>query len=410
MDVVTLGELRERVIDEMIKRNYTLRTIQMFRNNCNHLERYVEERGLPQRFNEEIGAAYLKDTFGYDESTEKEGLSTYARSNINMIRKLGECKLFGTFHSEILSWTAGYEWANCDKAYVEAFIDYERELGKSENTIKTRRHSLRYFYEFLSARGIFGASEVTGQVLSEFIRSREGNSHNYVCNLLTGLKLYFRYLYHQGYVANDHEQLIPVMRSRKNVNVPALWSKDELCQLLSSIDRSNPAGKRDYAILLLAVQLGIRISDIAALKLSNLDFDKKTIGFVQQKTEKTVVYPMLDDVGWALIDWLRYGRAKVNNPYLFLTCFGIPTEFADGTALGRILRRRMWSSGIRKEAKNTTAGMHSLRHAFARRLVENDIGLYDVVSIMGHQNTNATSKYAKTDITGLRECALSIGE
>jgi integrase len=226
--------------------------------------------------------------------------------------------------------------------------------------------------------------------------------------MLAALKLYFRFLHHQCHRENL-EQLVPAIRRRQNANVPALWSEDELQQLLTSIDRGNPTGKRDYAILLLAVQLGVRVSDIAALKLSDLSFDRKTIGFTQQKTEKTVVYPMLDDVGWAIIDWLRYGRPKIENPYVFLTCTGTPMEFSDGTALGRILRRRMQLSGIRKEAKNTTSGMHSLRHALARRLVENDTGLYDVVSIMGHRNSNATSKYTRTDINGLRECALAIG-
>ena len=250
---------------------------------------------------------------------------------------------------------------------------------------------------------------MTGEIISEYVCSRNGNSRNYICTLLAGLKLYFRFLYLKGYCSEELEKLMPIVRSRRNLNVPALWSEDELQQLLTSIDRSNPAGKRDYAILLLAVQLGIRTSDLAALRLEHLNWKRKTIEFIQHKTDKSVVYPMLNDVGWAIIDYIRYGRAGIENPYVFLTCNGIPVEFADGDAIGGILHRRMKLSGIRKEAKNTTKGMHSLRHALARRLVENDTEIHDVVSIMGHRNTNSTSKYARTDIKGLRECALSIG-
>ena len=408
-NITTLNELRDNVIQEMKRRNYTLAVIRRFRYNCNRFERYMQDRGLQPNFSEAVGAAYLKDTFGYDDQTKPGQLKAYALSNVSTIKKLGEYRLFRTFHSEGMPWTVSYEWAGEDKKYTKLFIDREGEYGKSKNTITSRRHALRYFYEFICTLGKYSAKEVNGQILSDYVRSRKENSHNYLCNLLTGLKLYFRFLYQQGYCVENIELMIPVINRRQNVNVPALWSEDELHQLLTSIDRSNPAGKRDYAILLLTVQLGIRVSDIAALKLSSLDFSLKIIKFIQQKTEKTVVYPMLDDVGWALIDWLRYGRAISENQYVFLTCHSIPMEFADGAAIGRILNKRMKLSGIRKEAKNVTAGMHSIRHALARRLVEKDIGLNDVVSIMGHRNTNATSKYVRTDIKGLRECALSIG-
>ena len=404
----TVNALCQGVVAEMEKRNYTLHSIREFRYNCNRLMRYMQEKWLPPEFTETAGAAYLRDTFDYCEDTTADQLSSQAKSNMKTVSKLGEYRLHGTFHSEIQSWTKSYDWAGVDKVYAEKFINCERELGKSRNTITARRHALRYFYEFLTVYGQSGVNETTGQTLSDYIRSRESNSQNYLCNMLTGLRLYFRFLFNQGYCENL-EQLIPPMQRRKNVNVPALWSENELQQLLISIDRSNPTGKRNYAMLLLAVQLGLRTSDIAALKLADLNFDSKTIGFIQQKTGKTVTYPMLEDVGWAIIDWLRYGRPKIENPHVFLTCNSMPAEFPDGTALGSILHRCMNLSGIRKEAKGTTAGMHSLRHALARRLVESDTGLHDVVSIMGHRNTNATSKYTRTDIKGLRECALSIG-
>ena len=405
----TISELCEGVIAEMVNRRYALGTIRRVKYNCNRFIRYVQKQGLPPEFTESVGAAYLKDTFGYDENSETWQFTQYALGNVNTISKLGEYRLHGTFHSTIQPWTVSYEWASGDKDYVEMFIDNESNSGKSNTTVAARRHAVRYFYEFMNVRGLIGLDSVNGEALSDFVRSRVSDSNNYLYNLLTGLKQYFRFMYQQGHCAENLEQLVPIVQRRKNVNVPALWSEDELMQLLTSIDRSNPAGKRDFAILLMVVQLGIRVSDIAALKLSSLDFDRKTIAFAQQKTEKSVVYPMLDDVGWALIDWIRHGRAKIESPFIFLTCHSMPAEFANGAAVGSILHRRMKLSGIRKDARNTTTGMHSLRHAMARRLVENDTGLYDIVSIMGHKNTNATSKYARTDIKGLRECALSVG-
>jgi len=388
----TINELREGIIAIMAKRNYQLRTINQFRYNCNRFERYLKEKGLPSRYTELIGATYLKEKFGYDENVVPGQMTAYAMGNVNTIRKLGEYKIYGTFHTAIQSWTNNYGWAGNDKTYVEEFMKREQETEKSKNTIKTRIHSIRYFYEFLNTQGITELSQVTGDIFSKYVCSRKGGSNNYICTLLACLKLYFRFFHQQGYCTVNLEELVPIVRSRKNLNVPALWKEEELKQLITSIDRSSPTGKRDYAILLLAVQLGIRTSDIAALRLEHLNWERKTIEFVQQKTDKTVSYPMLDDIGWAIIDYLRCGRAKVDNPYVFLTCIGTPSEIIGGAALCSILHRRMKQSGIRKEAKNTTKGMHSLRHALARRLVENDTEINDVVSIMGHRDINSTSK------------------
>ncbi len=75
--------------------------------------------------------------------------------------------------------------------------------------------------------------------------------------------------------------------------------------MLESIDRGNPTGKRDYAILLLVTRLGIRAGDITSLKLSDLNWQSKTIEIRQNKTKNTVTYPILNDIGWALIEYLK---------------------------------------------------------------------------------------------------------
>ena len=70
----------------------------------------------------------------------------------------------------------------------------------------------------------------------------------------------------------------------------------------------------------------------------------------------------------------------------------------------------MKTSGIRKNAKNVSAGPHSFRHNLARKLVENETPLPTVVNILGHSNTETTSIYLRVDIDGLRQCALSLPE
>jgi len=199
---------------------------------------------------------------------------------------------------------------------------------------------------------------------------------------------------------------VPSVKSPKNLNIPALWEKDEVELLLKSIDRGNPAGKRDYAVILLATQLGLRISDLANLKLENLRWEYNEIELVQQKTGNRIVHPLLKDIGWALIDYIQNARPKIGDPTVFIT-INAPYTKMQSASIGCIIQRCMSRCGITKQP-GTVSGLHSLRHALARRLLEQGTPLPEVADILGHTSYSSTSPYLKVDVDGLRECSLSL--
>jgi site-specific recombinase XerD len=104
--------------------------------------------------------------------------------------------------------------------------------------------------------------------------------------------------------------------------------------MLSAIDRGNPGGKRDYAMLLLVTRLGLRISDVNNLKFENLNWSKKIINIVQHKTNESLTLPLLNDVGWALIDYIKNGRPRVDSPCVFVTHVVPYKEFSIRDILG----------------------------------------------------------------------------
>ena len=89
-------------------------------------------------------------------------------------------------------------------------------------------------------------------------------------------------------------------------------------KLLTSVDRSNPLGRRDYAILIMAAKLGLRVSDIINLTFDEIDWTKKTLSITQQKTGKLVELPLTEDVGWAIIDYLQHGRPESECIHVFI--------------------------------------------------------------------------------------------
>ncbi|WP_372364573.1 site-specific integrase [Candidatus Uabimicrobium sp. HlEnr_7] len=174
-----------------------------------------------------------------------------------------------------------------------------------------------------------------------------------------------------------------------------------------AIDRGNPSGKRDYAIILLACRLGLRVKDIKNLTLENFHWEKKQLTFVQSKTRKSITLPLVQDVGWAVIDYLRYGRPKVEMSHIFIRHLAPFLPFSEEDHLRQIVVKYMKLARIPISPKKKV-GMHSLRHTLASLLLENDTPLPVISDILGHVDTNSTVVYLKVDIKKLKECPLEI--
>lgn len=176
--------------------------------------------------------------------------------------------------------------------------------------------------------------------------------------------------------------------------------------MLDVIDRGNPAGKRDYAIILLVARLGLRTLDIKHLKLDNLKWSDNRIELIQSKTSGVLSLPLLPDVGWAIIDYLKNGRPKVECPYVFLRHLAPLEPFSDQDRLHQIVVKYMRLAKI-PISPQKKKGMHSLRHTLASRLLEKNTPLSVISDILGHVSSDSTAVYLKVNVDMLRECALN---
>lgn len=175
--------------------------------------------------------------------------------------------------------------------------------------------------------------------------------------------------------------------------------------MLESIDRGNPTGKRDYAILLLVTRLGIRVSDIKGLKLSDLKWQTKIIEIKQSKTQHVVTFPILNDIGWALIDYLKNARPISSSPYVFLRMNAPYEAFGENANLHRLIVKYTREANI-EIPRGKKHGLHSLRHTLASTLLEEGTPLPVISEILGHINSQSTSIYLQTDIEKLKKCSV----
>ena len=360
-------------------------------------------------FSEDIGAKYLSEKLGFPSGTT-EPLPRIQQLAINCVRRLGQYAITDSFLNRrspkekmpINDWSAG------DNSIIIAYVDYVQTADNNESTKGRRIHHIKRFYDFLGSRAIPGVNGLSARTISDYLVSLSGLCPVDISHHLTTLRNYFRYLYRQEYCNQDLSSSIPTIRRPKALRLPALWEEEELRRILSSIDRGSPVGKRDYAIILTVVQLGLRISDVAGLRLDSLKWERNEIEIVQQKTGKKLIQPLLGDLGWAIIDYIRYARPKVDYPFVFLTLNAPYNPMAPHT-VGDVLRKYMRLCGINKPA-GTVSGMHSLRHALARRLLAQGTSLQEVADILGHSSILSSAPYLKVDIDGLRGCGLSLAE
>jgi len=242
--------------------------------------------------------------------------------------------------------------------------------------------------------------------VSEFIKSLRGLSPRSLYGFAHNLKVFLRYLWAFGVVPEDISPALPKIRIPKDAGIPQVLAANDIRSILSAVERKSAKGKRDYAILLLAYRLGLRSCEIRRLTLDDLYWAESRIEIRQTKTDSLLTLPIPEDVGEALIDYLRNGRPKTEYREVFLREHSPIAPIQGSAALACMFHeyRKKAGVGLPREGH---AGMHSFRHAMASRMLENGVRLETISSVLGHWSLESTRIYTKVGLGALRLVALN---
>ena len=292
------------------------------------------------------------------------------------------------------------------KAGYESYVQYCNDAEYSDRGVYTRLNRIKRILLFLDSRGVTDFERVTAAEFSAFFATQIELQSRTVATMLASVRVFFRHLYHNEFTTNDLSQQLPKVKANREFKLPRVWREEDLLTVLNSIDRGNPVGKRDYAILMLITRYGLRSADVKSLKLSSLRWTTNQIEIVQNKTGNPLRLPLLRDVGWAIIDYLQNGRPPCDHEEVFITSTVPIRPFGRHSAgLNAILVKRIRQAGVKIPA-SVPKGMHSLRHTLASVMLANDVELPVISSVLGHVTSEATGMYLHTDLARLRECAL----
>lgn len=227
-------------------------------------------------------------------------------------------------------------------------------------------------------------------------------------NILMTIRIFLRYLCAEKLLKDNREEywmsILPT-RVVRQPKIPSIYSREEVERLIAAIDRANPQGKRDYAMILLAARYGLRVSDIIGLRHCNLDWAAGRIVLLQQKTGKKIELPLSEEVGKAIIDYLKFARPDIDEPYVFITV-NAPYCKLTSACISRTISDYMRLADISFEERRH--GPHALRHSLATNLLGLNEPLPVISEILGHSSTESTRSYLRVDFNQLKQCALEV--
>lgn len=298
-----------------------------------------------------------------------------------------------------------------DPYYIEISDDFKNYCKRRDYSQVTVGHYVKQserFMDYLVSQGIHNCHNISLPVINSYIRTLAGYTYKTIEQNICSIRAFLRHLQDQEVLKENLASKTPMIQARKQTRIPSVWTKQELDALISAIDRGNPKGKRDYAIILLACVLGLRVTDIKNLRFDCFHWEEKKLIFTQSKTKERVTLPIPAEVGWAVIDYLKYGRPKVASPIIFVRHMAPFLPFSEGDHLHQLIRDYMRIAHLPTLKKHR--GMHSLRHTAASRMLEQDTPLSVISDILGHADTDSTAVYLKVDISKLKECCLDTPE
>lgn len=292
------------------------------------------------------------------------------------------------------------------KAYEDLLERFIEKQTCSDKRKACKRSICRRFLNYLSDEGIIEVSPILPQHVSGFIVEISKDRPKSMDDVISSLKGFFQFLCGCGMYDSNHWLLLSAPRSR-DYRVRDCVTIDEVIDLLESIPRDTPCGKRDFAAMSLAAVSGLRAGDIAALEFGDVDWMRCEIRIIQGKTSEPLILPVSKSMLNALADYILNGRPKTDDRHIFVRHCAPFCRYHDGVSIACIFRKYLKKAGI-KHAVGDGKTLHGMRRGLGTGMAVNGVSVDLVAQVLGHNGTKATKQYISADMERLRECALSL--
>jgi integrase/recombinase XerD len=285
-----------------------------------------------------------------------------------------------------------------DRLLADYRVYLARERGLTPEAIRKYASAARLFLEDRERIDGLALERLTAADVSEFLaRECPRRSISGARTLVAKLRALVRYLHVVGLIPTPLRWAVPGVADLRDRSLARGLEPVAVSKLLASCDRARSAGRRDYAILLVLVRLGLRGGEVASMRLEDVDWRHGEL-LVRGKGGRHDRLPLPTDVGQALVDYLRH-RPRVASRAVFLRALA-PVGPMTSAAVCNVVNSACRRAGL------PVVGSHRLRHTAATEMLRAGAPLPEIAQVLRHRQLKTTMIYAKVDRASLRSVAL----
>lgn len=188
---------------------------------------------------------------------------------------------------------------------ISNYFLYLKSLEQASNTLRHKITNVSIFIEYLEKIGIKSLKQIDKQFVYNYIQLYDSYDHvlSYKDRNKLNIRLFLNWAFNNNYSRHSGNMILPKIIWHRRTTIRTYYSKDEITKLLNTIDRRTNKGKEDYLIICLICYLGLRISDVVNLKISNIDFNENIIRIIQNKTDEKLFLPLIEQIKYPLLDY-----------------------------------------------------------------------------------------------------------
>lgn len=284
------------------------------------------------------------------------------------------------------------------------FVTYLRhERGLAENSIQVYGPCvMQYLRAQDKGNGQLAPSAFDVTTMRHHLLAQAAVKSDEVTRLIAvSLRAFCRFLFLRGKTSADMSDSVPSVRKWRQSTVPAFITPEQLSAILAAMDRATPSGSRDYAVLLLLAQLGLRASEVISLTLDDILWREGEL-VIHGKGGTIEHAPLLNEVGEALVSYLRDARPSSASRHVFLRTYAPHIGLTGPAAVGHIVRRAFVQAGFRPASRGAA---HLFRHGLATTMIRQGATMREIAQVLRHRSENSTAIYAKVAFEELRAVA-----
>jgi integrase len=311
--------------------------------------------------------------------------------------------------------TEGLEWKYRRKKQASLCICFEDVLSSlkfslektlAKGSVELLEVNIRQLLRHFESEGHSDFSAVGENDIRGFLAAVGPNHRGHMGNVVWSVKKLFAHLNGMGLSDFDAERMLCYSVPRRKKALPC-FTREESEAVFGCVDRGTACGKRDYAIMQLAITTGLRGVDILSLHLCDFDWRRNELTTIQSKTGKPICLPIIPAAGNAVADYILNARPQSEEPFVFLRVRR-PHSRLGGAAGPNIMSRYLERAGLSHLAYDGKS-FHAFRRTAGTRMIEARIDLATVSQVLGHASPNSSKRYISLDEASLAECCMPLG-